>query len=418
MKKENLFLTDKQRLRHDEVIELLHNRIPKLAVKECESVKVDETVGRVMAKEVVAKHNVPKHNNAAVDGYAFNYKDLKNEKLSVSLTISAGDLELHTLKSGTVARILTGAVLPKGADTIAMEEECVIEKNNVGLPKDINKGANCRKAGEDVKEKEIVVTQSQRIKPADVAAMVSVGENEIQVYRKLKVLVLSSGNELRNVMEAKTSLQVGEVWDTNAPMIKSLARNLPIEIEVGEILPDDLGEVRERLKKYSGIYDMIVTTGGASYGDEDYMMAALKELGTCHLWQLAVKPGRPMMLGQIGQCVFVGLPGNPVASMVCFMLYVREAILLMGGTIPTPVPRYKLPIMFEVKNKKVDRREFRRGILVENENGEYALEQFHSTGSGLISSLRKSDGLIEIEEGVKEVKKGEYLNFIPYNSFD
>lgn len=417
----DVFLTDKERLTHTEVLEHLHSRLPSFAMTKTETIPLLESRGRILSQDLLSPHSVPLHSNAAVDGYAFSHSDLSSSPLPISLTISAGDLTSHTLESGSAVRIFTGAILPHGADTIAMQEHCTPTETHVALPSDINKGSNCRLSGEDLRPNDIVIPATRRITSADIAAAASIGIDSVAVFVRPKVLLFSSGAELRSITDT-SPLRLGEVWDTNAPMLHSLAHDLPIDLQFASILPDDYVQTRDLIHSSSSCADMIITTGGASYGDEDYMSRILRELGECHLWQLAIKPGRPMMMGQIPtvshNCLYMGLPGNPVASFVCFLLYVRESLLLLSGTTPSPIPRFRLPSLFSTSGKKPDRREFRRGILVRASDGEYSVDEFPHTGSGLITSLRASDGLIELSEDIESVNVGDLVTFIPYTSFD
>ncbi len=414
------FVHDRDRLRHDEALEILRANLE--CVVGTEDVALADCPGRILAENVTAPQNVPLHTNAAVDGYAFAHSDLIDQPLPVSKRIAAGDADPDPLAPNTVARIFTGATMPQGADTVAMQEDCTADGGSVLLPAGLKAGANCRKAGEDLAEGATLLTASSRLNAADIAAAASVGRAKLKVRSKLSIVTFASGNELRRAETNDEMLKIGQVWDANSVLLRALLSKLPVTIDDGGILPDRRNAVQSALEDAATRSDVILTTGGASRGEEDHVLAALDSLGKRHLWQLAVKPGRPMMMGQIPRsvghdCLFMGLPGNPVAAMVCFLLYVRPALLQLAGASPTVPIRYPLPAAFDIKSKKPDRREFLRGILVERD-GVAMIDKFARDGSGLISSLRESDGLIEIPEEVTSVQRGEMVSFIPYHAFD
>ncbi len=419
---DDCFLHDKDRLRHAEAISLLKQNLRPIAGSE--PVALADASNRILAEDTAAPHNVPLHNNAAVDGYAFRHSDLSTELMPVGGRIAAGDLDPEPLPSKIAVRIFTGAVMPEGADSVAMQEDCKTEGKTVTLPAGLKVGANCRLAGEDLRSGDLVGTKGIRLSAADIAAMASIGQATLPVFKKLKVTIISSGDELRTVGDDQAPLRVGEVWDVNAPLLSTLLSKLPVDMARTNIVADHQKAVEAVLRDASQTSDIILTTGGASRGAEDHMLAVLDKIGKRHLWQLAVKPGRPMMFGQIprneqsADCFYFGLPGNPVAAMVCFLLYVRPSILRLGGAAWSEPPHFPLPAAFEIPKKKPDRREFLRGILETGDDGTVAVNKFARDGSGLISSLRMADGLIEIPEEVTSVKKSQIVDFIPFSSFD
>ncbi len=416
---DDCFLHDKDRLRHDEALDLLKERLAP--VVSAQTVSLNDSLGRILAQKIAAPHPVPLHTNAAVDGYAFRHSDLTTSALPVVGRIAAGDLEPAALPKGAAVRIFTGAIMPDGADTVAMQEDCQLENNKVSIPTGLKAGANCRQAGEDLADGDKVLDAGTRLQAADIAALASIGLSEIPVFQRLKVAVLSNGNEMRRVGDTPRPLKRGEVYDANMPLICALAASLPLEIRDCGLIRDDAAAAEAAISSAAQDNDVIITTGGASRGSEDHMLTTLDRLGKRHLWQLAVKPGRPMMFGQISRsentadCLFFGLPGNPVAAMLCFLLYTRPALLKLAGARWQTPPRFPLPANFEITNKKPDRREFLRGIL--NDQGEtLCVDKFARDGSGLISSLREADGLIEIAENVTQVRRGDNVSFIPFSS--
>jgi molybdopterin molybdotransferase len=246
-----------------------------------------------------------------------------------------------------------------------------------------------------------------------LAALAALGLAEVTCFARLKVALLASGDE---IVRPPSALKAGQVYDANTPMLLGLIAGAgATAVDLG-VLPDDAATVRQRLAEAAAAYDVIVTSGGASLGEEDHMVAALDALGKRHLWQLAIKPGRPMTFGQIGDAIVVGLPGNPVAVFVCFLLYVWPLLRRLGGA-PWPEPRrFLLPARFDFPARKIGRREFWRGSLVAEPQG-LAVAKFPRDGSGLISGLRAADGLIEIPEDVSGVAWGDPVAFLPFSEF-
>ncbi|WP_417667057.1 gephyrin-like molybdotransferase Glp [Roseibium sp.] len=409
------FLHDKDRLRHHEALAILKERIS--CVAGTERIRLEEAGGRILAVEITAPRNVPQSDNSAVDGYAFRHADHDEAGgfFRLEQRIAAGHPSDAPLGPWGAARIFTGAIMPPGADTVAMQEDCEPHEQDgqsfVIVPTGLKPGANRRKAGEDVAEGDVILSSGQRLRPQDLAAIASTGLAEIEVFRKLRVAIVSTGDEIRR---PGTGLESGEVYDSNHFLLRGLAEALPVEIEDLGVLPDQADVVSKTLAEVSQRADAVLTTGGASRGEEDHMLTSLDKLGSRYMWQLAIKPGRPMMFGQIGNCVFLGLPGNPVAAMVCFLLYGRPVFSVLGGGDFTEPVRYQVPADFEVLKKKPDRREFYRGTLVTDETGHTRARKFERDGSGLITGLREADGLIEIPEEATSVERGSLVDFLPF----
>lgn len=416
---DDCFLHDKDRLRHHQVLSLLKEKTA--AVTDSEEVSLASAVGRVVAEPIKAPRHVPFTDNAAVDGYAFKHADYTELGgwFSVADRIAAGHPRIALMPPKTAARIFTGAVMPDGLDTIAMQEDCEPHVQDgapfVAIPPGLKKGANCRRAGEDVLEGTTILMPGDRLTPQDVGATASLGLGSLKVHRQLRVALISSGDEL--LQPGAGNFQAGHVFDSNGVMLQGLLRSLPVKINSVGILADDAKRVAQTLSECAQDYDLVLSTGGASRGEEDHVITALDQLGTRHLWQLAIKPGRPMSMGQIGDCVFVGLPGNPVAAFVCFLLYVYPLILRLGGGEWFEPQRFPVPAAFALQNKKPDRREFLRGILASNEAGHLQVQRFGRDGSGLITSLRDADGLIEIDEAVTTLEQGGLVNFLPFSQW-
>ena len=415
---DDCFLHDKDRLKHHEALAILKDRLS--AIAEVETVRLEDALERILAQDVTAPRDVPLADNSAVDGYAFRHSDFDEAGgfFRLNQRVAAGHASDTVLGPWAAARIFTGAVMPPGADTVAMQEDCETHsqdgENFVIIPQGLKSGANCRKAGEDVSAGTSILKAGQRLRPQDIAAIASTGKAEVSVYRKLRVALVSTGDELRRPGDLIT---VGDVYDSNHFLLRGLSAIAPVETEDLGILKDDRALVERTLRDAADRYDVILTTGGASRGEEDHMLAALDRLGQQHLWQLAIKPGRPMMFGTIGASVFLGLPGNPVAAMVCFLLYARPVLsVLAGGRFLEPLS-FQVPAGFDIPKKKPDRREFYRGYLETDGDGVQVARKFMRDGSGLITGLREADGLIEIPEDVTRIEAGDRVTYLPFSGF-
>jgi molybdopterin molybdotransferase len=415
---DDCFVLDKDRLPHDEAIAILKSRVRP--VVEVEPVPVGEAAGRFLAQAITSPRPIPAHDNAAVDGYAFAhaaYDQAKGARFRVVGQAAAGHPLNETAPPDSAVRIFTGAVMPQGFDTVAMQEDVRLEQTGHDLwaliPPGLKAGANRRLPGEDAKAGAMLLEDGARLRPQDLASAAATGLARLPCYAKLKVAVLSTGDE---ILRPGESFSPGKVYDANAPMLQGLVQAAGAEaVELG-VLPDKAELVRAALAEVSSQYNVIILSGGASQGAEDHVVKSLDALGKRHLWQIAIKPGRPMSFGQIGDCVVLGLPGNPVAVFVCFLIYVRPVLTrLAGGAWPKP-ERFPVQAAFSQK-KKVGRREFWRARLTKDAGGRLEVAKFPRDGSGLISSLREADGLIEVAEDVAEVTQGDLVDFLPFSEF-
>lgn len=407
---------DGTRMTHDATLVLIRERIePVVAAGQ---LPLGDAVGRVLAEDVVAPISVPGHTNSAVDGYAFAsaaYDATNGTRFPVAARVTAGGREEVSVDANDAARIFTGAVMPAGLDTVVMQEDCEIadEGRRVFVPAGLKGGANVRAAGEDVEAGTPVLSAGQVVRAPDVAALSSIGVAQIRCFGTPRIGIIATGDE---VVRGGGPLRRGEVHDVNTPLLLGLLAGTLADVTDLGVWPDRRDEVIERLRAAAGDYDLLITSGGASQGEEDHISHALATLGARHFWQIAVKPGRPLMLGQVGDTVVVGLPGNPVAVFVCFLMYVWPLIRRLGGAAWREPRRFPLPADFTFANRKVGRREFWRATTRQTEDG-MVVVKYPRDGSGLISGLRAADGLIDVPEDVPGIETGQLVDFIPFSEF-
>lgn len=404
-----------KRLTHDEALALLKAQVTAVATPE--TVTLTNAAGRILAEPVIAPRNIPAHDYSAMDGYAFafsGYDSANGTWFDLAGRAAAGHMFGRPAAAGEALRILTGAAMPEDTDTVVMQEDVRLDGARVFVPGGLTAGANRRLAGEDMRAGETVAACGQQLLPQTIAAIAATGTATLRCYRRLRVAILSTGDE---IVRAGAPLGAGQVYDANGPMLATLAALGGAEVTDFGVLPDRAETVRDTLGQAAERFDAIITSGGASHGDEDHVARSVQALGSLHLWQLAIKPGKPMALGQIGDCAFIGLPGNPVAAFACFVLYALPVLTALGGGEWREPRRYALPSAFAIPSRKTGRREFLRGSLITGHQGNLTVQRYSRDGSGLISSLQASEGLIEIPEDVAEVALGDPLSFIPYSEF-
>ncbi len=379
-----------------------------------ETVGLRAACGRILAEDVVADRDVPGHDNSAVDGYAVYFDDLDPDaetRLPIEGRVTAGHPLGRPAPRGAALRIFTGGVMPEGPDTVMMQEDCRVEGDCVAIAPGIRRGANRRAAGEDIAAGSTILSRGHRLRPQDVGLAASIGRTGLAVYEPLRVAILSTGDEVR---EPGDELPPGAIYDSNRYVLAALLEAQGCAVTDLGILPDDAAAVRAALAAAARGHDLLFTSGGVSVGEEDHVKSAVEALGRLHFWRLAIKPGRPIALGQVGAVPFVGLPGNPVAAMVTFVRIARPLILrLAGGTEVTP-NLYRVRAGFDHKKKR-DRREWVRARLVTQGDGGLVAEKFPREGAGILSSLVGADGLVELPEGVTQLTRGTMVDFLPFS---
>ncbi len=368
--------------------------------------------GRILAETQIAKRSHPPYANSAMDGYGFAHASLGTGEQVLELVegrSAAGDPYDGEVPAGMAIRILTGAMIPAGVDTVIMQEDVAREDTRIRFRSGLKAGANIRPAGEDMRAGQEVLAAGRVLQPQDLGLLASVGIDTVPVYRPLRVGVLSTGDELR---QAGEDIAPHQIFDANRPMLLELVRRWGMEpVDLGHVR-DDAARVKTVLDTAAGSADVVLTTGGASAGDEDHISAALRGAGALNLWRIALKPGRPLALGIWQGVPVFGLPGNPVAAMVCALIFARPYLLAMNGGGWVAPRALDLPAAF-AKSKKPGRREYLRGRIT----GDGQVEVFRSEGSGRISGLSWADGLVELPDDTREIAEGDPVRFYPYSAF-
>ena len=387
-------------------------------VAEPETVPLARALGRVLAEDVVSAMHVPPHDNSAVDGYAVYFDDLAPGAVT-SLPLGGRAAAGHPLdrpqRRGEAVRIFTGAPMPTGEnggspDTVMMQEDCREENGRVAISPGIRRGANRRFAGEDVRAGSVVLTAGDRLRPQDVGLAAAIGRVDLPVFAPLRAAVFSTGDEVRDPGGDRPD---GAIYDSNRYTIAALLAGMGCRVTDLGILPDNADAIRAALDSAAAGHDVIVTSGGVSAGAEDHVKAAVEALGQLHFWRLAIKPGRPVALGQVGRVPFLGLPGNPVAVMVTFLRIARPLLLRLAGARPEAPKLFPVAAGFAWK-KKADRREYLR-VRLEQQDGRYVARRFAQDGAGILSSMAWSDGLVELPEAMTAVAEGDTVDYLPFS---
>jgi len=387
-------------------------------VAETERVALHGARGRVVAQDVSAPVDLPPFDNSAVDGYAVRHADLQPDKettLAVSGRLTAGARANLALKPGTAVRIFTGAAMPKGADTVFMQEDVTVEGDRVTVPKGLKPGANRRLAGEDVAAGAIVLPSGTVLEAQHIALAAALGLTEIVVRRRLRVAIFSTGDE---VVEPGSIRDGAGVYDSNRFLLSELLEQLGAVVTDLGILPDDPERLSSRLADAATGHDLIITSGGVSTGEADYVRLAVERIGSLVFWRVAIKPGRPVALGVIPaasghSAAFVGLPGNPVAVFVTFVRIVKPLLRRLSGARPDRLVPLPVRAAFAYKKKK-DRREYVRVTLKRGADGEVEAVKHPQDGAGILTSLTETDGLLEFPEDVTTIEPGARVGFLSY----
>ncbi len=384
-------------------------------VSDSERLPIRQALGRVLATDVRSTIDVPPQNNSAMDGYALRSADLPEAaplELRLVGTAFAGQPFLGRVGAGECVRIMTGAPVPEGADTVVMQERTTalgeqVQINALPVP-----GDNVRMAGEDIRAGQVALCAGAELMPAHIGLLASIGVAEADVLRRPRVAFFSTGDEL---CEVGTALAPGHIYDSNRYTIFGMLQRLGAEI-------DDLGVVRDRPDELESAFrraeqgaDMIVTSGGASVGEADYIVEILDRLGEIDFWSVAMKPGRPTVFGRLGDALYLGLPGNPVSVMATFYQLARPAIRKLSGLEP-PVPVVIRATSTATLKTKSGRREFLRGVLSRDEHGHYMVSKTGHQGSGILSSMTRANCFIVVPEEVNVIEAGSQVDVQPFEA--
>jgi molybdopterin molybdotransferase len=392
----------------DQAFDILLPGLPRIA--EAEEVDLLSASGRILARDCVSEINVPPHANSAMDGYAIRAEDQQKESiLHVSQRIAAGSIG-KALKPGEAARIFTGAVIPESANAVVMQENCELQGDKLHIKQAVIEGENLRRAGEDVTAGKKLLQAGHRLLPQDIGLLASIGVESVAVKRKLKIALMTTGDEL---IEPGEKLKPGQIYNSNFYTLHSLLAALPVEVLDFGIVGDDFEDTRQALSEASQSVDCIITTGGVSVGEEDHVKAAVEAEGELDLWKLAIKPGKPLACGKLGTARFFGLPGNPVSAFVTFALVVRPCLLTMLQCESVFPNRFQMKSGFEAA-KSGERQEFVRALIAKDQDHGISLIPYSNQSSGVGASLSNADGLMVIPP-FSAVAIGDNLDFIPFN---
>lgn len=377
---------------------------------------LEQSLGYALANDILSPVNVPAFNNAAMDGYALSQADLQNCSCDQPIVLKligralAGAPYVGEIPSGCCVRIMTGAVLPDGADTVVMQEQVSVSDKQITFTHTPKFADNVRLAGEDLKVGQVVLKQGRRLTPRDIPLLASLGLQTLDVFRKLKVAVLSSGDELKPLGEP---LNLGEIYDSNRYSMIALLSRLNVDVIDLGIIKDDKNSLREALISADQQADVVISSGGVSVGEADFIKDILAELGTISFWKLAIKPGKPFAFGHLPNSVFFGLPGNPVSALVTLYQLAVPAMEKLSGVADKP--KMRLPAIIENNiRKKAGRTDFQRGFYFVDKAGQIAVQSAGKQGSGIFSSMSQSNCFIVLEQDRGNVTAGERVIIEPY----
>jgi len=379
-----------------------------------EQLALRDALGRVLAKDVLSTINVPAFTNSAMDGYALRFEDMHNP-LNLIGTAYAGKPYENSVLNGECIRIMTGAPLPKGTDTVIMQEHVTKNEEKITIEaahqSSHKKGQNIRQYGEDLKLGETALAKGTKLKAADIGLIASLGIAEVTVCRKIRVAFFSTGDELRSIGE---TLEEGQIYDSNRYTLFSMLKCFGVEIIDMGIIKDEPKSIRLAFEVASKNADVLITTGGVSVGDADYVKQTLAELGTVNFWKIAMKPGKPLAVGAIGDAIFFGLPGNPVSAMVTFYQFVQPALRQLLGQEQTSNTTIQLKCISNLK-KRPGRMDFQRGIIFTDENGNFCVKTTGNQGSHVLSSMCQANCFIVLSQESGNIEAGSLVEVQPFH---
>lgn len=399
----------------DKAKKLLMNSAPR--AKDHEYINLDRAADRVLAQTIRSQIDLPTHDNSAVDGYAFNFENfLKYKKFKIVGESLPGKPFLKNLKSGQAIKIYTGAlILNKRSykhpiNTVVMKEEISEKENTIKIKSKVEIGQNIRRKGEDIIKKQIIFKKGTKLRAVDLGYLSSVGINKIKVFKKLKIGIFSSGNEI-NLSKKKKKYMI---FDSNKISLITLFKKIGCEPFDCGVIKDNYKITKVKIEKMSKKFDILVTSGGISSSDTDVIKKVIKEVGKIKFSKISLKPGRPFTFALVNNKPFLGLPGNPVAVIVVFLYFLVDFVNKIYGIKNSQLKYFKVRSNFNFKKKR-NRRELLRGYLLKR-NDILFVERYHTEGSGILSSIANSDGLVELKDSEQIIKKGSLLNFYSFES--
>ena len=404
---------DPQALRVDAVNAFLSRLVEPVTTQE--SVGIFQALGRVLAQDVISPISVPAHDNSAMDGYAFDSAQLSGDaplKLAVAGTLRAGAGWALPVAPGACVKIMTGAIMPAGLDTVVPQEFVSVNDNGITIPAGLlHAGDNRRLRGEDLMQGQPALRKGQLLTPAALGLLASLGIEQVAVWRKLRVAYFSTGDEILSLGQPPRE---GAVYDSNRYTVFGLLSRLGCEVIDMGVVRDEPSVLEAAFTRAAQQADAIITSGGVSVGEADYTKLMMKKLGDVAFWKIAMRPGRPMAVGRIGNAVLFGLPGNPVAVMVTFLAFVRPALLQMMGSTAAAPPLLKANSM-ELLRKKPGRTEYQRGIVSTGVDGTLQVQTTGNQGSGVLSSMVQANGLIVLHHDQGDVASGDCVDVMMFD---
>jgi molybdopterin molybdotransferase len=384
----------------------LHIRNYLNPITQNEFIDLRSALGRILATDILSPANVPNYDNSAMDGYAFNADDINPNaatKLTIIGTVFAGKAFDGKLVAGECVRIMTGGAMPRGTDTVIMQERVSCEADCIHFTDGPKRTMNVRYAGEDLNLGQVVLTSGHLMRAADLGLLASLGIAKVLVYRKLKVAFFSTGNELASVGQV---LEIGQVYDSNRYTLHGMLTRMGVEVVDMGAIPDSPDLLENTLLAATHQADVVISSGGVSVGEADYMKQLLSRHGQVVFWKIAMKPGRPLAYGKVGDAHYFGLPGNPVAVMVTFYQFVREAMLvLMGQAQPKQLPIFNVECTENIR-KMPGRTEFQRGLLFSDSDGVWKVKPTGAQGSAILSSMSLANCFIVLDEDTGNLSSG------------
>ena len=393
----------------------MSNALAKIAlrvrsVQACERLPIRECLGRVNNESVLSPLNIPPSANSAMDGYAIAVDSLAATEVTEfeeTGSAFAGVPFTGSCAPGQCVRIMTGALIPDGTDAVIMQEQTEITASGkIRIDSNHRVGENIRQAGEDIQQGDNVIDAGVRISPADIGVLASLGIGQLQVKRKPTVAFFSTGDELVTIGEA---LEAGKIYDSNRYSLYGLLSRMPVDIIDLGVVPDEPDSMRDLLEKVSIQADLIISTGGVSVGEADFIERVLEQIGEIDFNKVAIKPGRPLTMAQINDTIFMGLPGNPVAVMVTFSQFVAPAIQILSGANPTKPVQFRANSIDKMR-KRPGRHEFQRGIASQDEHGDWQVCKTGKQGSGILTSMSRANCFIVLDAENAGVEPGDEVN--------